>query len=124
MQTGRPRLTTTAAAAMVGELFGVAADDARDLGSERDQAFLVLSGKNAVAARPAEAGPVHRPCGLHDRATTVAVRDGMRDRGVLVGTTGRAGNVLKIRPPLAFTQTEVPVLVDALDRTLAEQPGR
>jgi 4-aminobutyrate aminotransferase-like enzyme len=34
------------------------------------------------------------------------------------------GNVLKVRPPLAFTRTEVPVLVDALDRTLAEQPGR
>ena len=66
-----------------------------------------------------------RPGGRQpDRATTVAVRDGMRDRGVLVGTTGRAGNVLKIRPPLAFTQTEVPVLVDALDRTLAEQPDR
>jgi 4-aminobutyrate aminotransferase-like enzyme len=66
-----------------------------------------------------------RPGGTQpDRATAAAVRDGMRDRGVLVGTTGRAGNVLKIRPPLAFTQTEVPVLVDALDRTLAEQPGR
>ena len=66
-----------------------------------------------------------RPGGRQpDRATAVAVRDGMRDRGVLVGTTGRAGNVLKIRPPLAFTPTEVPVLVDALDRTLAEQPDR
>jgi hypothetical protein len=45
MQTGRPRLTTIAAAA----LFGVAADDARDLGSERDQAFLVLSDGRPVA---------------------------------------------------------------------------
>jgi 4-aminobutyrate aminotransferase-like enzyme len=59
-----------------------------------------------------------------DRTAAVAVRDGMRDRGVLVGTTGLAGNVLKIRPPLAFTQAEVPALVDALDLTLAEQPGR
>ena len=48
LQTGRPRLTTTGAAALLGELFGVAADDARDLGSERDQAFLVLSAGRPV----------------------------------------------------------------------------
>ncbi len=58
MRTGRPRLTTTGAAALLGELFGVAADDARDLGSERDQAFLVLSIGRPVAvlkvSNPAE----------------------------------------------------------------------
>jgi hypothetical protein len=32
--------------------------------------------------------------------------------------------VLKIRPPLAFTDLEVPVFVDALGATLAEQPDR
>ncbi len=66
-----------------------------------------------------------RPGGTQpDRAAAVTVRDCLRGRGVLVGTTGRAGNVLKIRPPLAFTGTEVPVLAGALDATLAEQPGR
>ena len=34
----------------------------------------------------------------------------MRSRGVLVGTSGRHGDVLKIRPPLAFTVDEVPVV--------------
>ena len=48
----------------------------------------------------------------------------MRERGVLVGTTGRAGNVLKIRPPLAFTTAEVPILADALAATLAARPER
>lgn len=67
---------------------------------------------------------VHPGGNQPDRATAVAVRDGMRDRGVLLGTTGRAGNVLKIRPPLAFTDREVPVLAAALDATLSEQPGR
>ncbi|WP_037497979.1 aminotransferase class III-fold pyridoxal phosphate-dependent enzyme [Solirubrobacter soli] len=43
-----------------------------------------------------------------------SVRDRMREAGVLVGTTGRDGNTLKIRPPLAFDETHVPVLVDAL----------
>jgi 4-aminobutyrate aminotransferase-like enzyme len=47
-----------------------------------------------------------------DRAR--AVRDRMRELGVLVGTTGRHGNVLKIRPPLAFDATHVPALIEAL----------
>src|SRR3954451_22126441 len=32
------------------------------------------------------------------------VVEGMRQMGVLIGTTGRAGNVLKIRPPLVFSR--------------------
>lgn len=86
----------------------------------------------AVAARHPAVGDVRgvglavgveivRPGGTQpDRAAAVTVRDRLRGRGVLVGTTGRAGNVLKIRPPLAFTGTEVPVLAGALDATLAE----
>jgi 4-aminobutyrate aminotransferase-like enzyme len=42
----------------------------------------------------------------------------MRHLGVLVGTTGRHGNVLKIRPPLAFDETHVPALTAALARAL------
>jgi 4-aminobutyrate aminotransferase-like enzyme len=55
-----------------------------------------------------------------DGARARAVRDRMRSLGVLVGTTGRPGHVLKVRPPLAFTAAEVPVLARALDRALAE----
>lgn len=44
----------------------------------------------------------------------------MKRNGVLVGTTGAAANVLKVRPPLAFTEREVPVLVDALVGSLHE----
>ena len=52
------------------------------------------------------------------------MRDRLRHHGVLVGTTGRAGNVLKLRPPLAFTAAHVPVLVSALDASLTEtMPG-
>jgi len=43
----------------------------------------------------------------------------MRERGVLVGTTGSAGNILKVRPPLAFTTAEVPVFLEALEGALA-----
>jgi len=49
-----------------------------------------------------------------------AVRDRLRHRGVLVGTTGRHGNILKIRPPLAFTSAHVPTLTAALDEALTE----
>jgi len=39
---------------------------------------------------------------------------------VLVGTSGPFENVLKVRPPLAFTTAEVPLFVAALVETLAE----
>ena len=54
-----------------------------------------------------------------DAALAGAIRDGMRERGVLIGTAGAHGNVLKIRPPLAFTAADVPVVSAALDATLA-----
>jgi len=53
-----------------------------------------------------------------DGARATAVRDRMRHRGVLVGTTGPGGNVLKIRPPLALGEEHVPVLMEALAAAL------
>jgi 4-aminobutyrate aminotransferase-like enzyme len=53
-----------------------------------------------------------------DPVVAAAIRDGLRARGVLVGTTGPHRSVLKVRPPLAFTADEVPVFVDALVETL------
>jgi 4-aminobutyrate aminotransferase-like enzyme/Ser/Thr protein kinase RdoA (MazF antagonist) len=55
-----------------------------------------------------------------DGRAATAIKDGLRARGVLVGTTGRAGNVLKVRPPLAFTADLVPTFVAALIATLDE----
>ena len=57
-----------------------------------------------------------------DAATTRAVKEGLRERGVLVGSCGRRGDVLKVRPPLAFTAAEVPVFAEALEATLAALP--
>ncbi|MEM9380214.1 MAG: aminotransferase class III-fold pyridoxal phosphate-dependent enzyme [Planctomycetota bacterium] len=51
-------------------------------------------------------------------AAYVALR--MRDRGILVGTDGPAGNVLKIKPPLPFSANEMERLVDTLDGVLSE----
>jgi 4-aminobutyrate aminotransferase-like enzyme len=46
------------------------------------------------------------------------VRDELRERGVLVGTTRREKNVLKIRPPLCITADEARTIVHALDAAL------
>ena len=48
------------------------------------------------------------------------VRDGLRRRGVLVGTCGEHCNVLKVRPPLAFAEADIPVFVAALVGALEE----
>lgn len=49
-----------------------------------------------------------------------AVVDGMRERGVLIASTGPGGRVLKIRPPLVIDDSGVDLLVGALDESLAE----
>jgi 4-aminobutyrate aminotransferase-like enzyme/Ser/Thr protein kinase RdoA (MazF antagonist) len=62
-----------------------------------------------------------------DRATTTPdpamadqIKNALRRHGVLVGTTGIHGNVLKVRPPLAFTANEVPVFAAALQAALRD----
>ncbi len=65
-----------------------------------------------------------------DRATrgpagdvAAQVRDQMREQGVLIGTTGRQGNVLKVRPPLCATAQEADLIVDTLDQVLTAVGG-
>jgi 4-aminobutyrate aminotransferase-like enzyme len=48
-----------------------------------------------------------------------AVRDEMRERGVLIGTTRREKNVLKIRPPLCIGPDEAQLIVTTLDEVLS-----
>lgn len=47
-----------------------------------------------------------------------AIKEGLRQRRVLVGSCGPNGNVLKVRPPLAFTESHVPIFAGALEETL------
>ncbi len=49
-----------------------------------------------------------------------AVVNGMRERGVLIGTTGPDSNVLKLRPPLVLASQEADLLVETLDDVLGE----
>ena len=48
-----------------------------------------------------------------------AVVNGMRDRGVLIGSTGPEENVLKIRPPLVIDREDADAIASALDETLS-----
>jgi 4-aminobutyrate aminotransferase-like enzyme len=47
----------------------------------------------------------------------------MRDTGVLIGTEGPAGNVLKIRPPLCFGPQHIRLVLAALAAALAKLPA-
>lgn len=58
--------------------------------------------------------------GAPDGETARAVVDAMRDNGVLIGRVGRHGDVLKIRPPLAFGPEDTPVALDALENSLTQ----
>ena len=52
------------------------------------------------------------------------VTEAMRERGILISTTGPAGNVLKIRPPLVFQREHADLLLQTLDEVLATTVGR
>jgi 4-aminobutyrate aminotransferase-like enzyme/Ser/Thr protein kinase RdoA (MazF antagonist) len=55
---------------------------------------------------------------LESATRAEAAVNGMRERGVLIGRTGRDGNVLKIRPPLVFGDEHSELLVGALSEVL------
>jgi 4-aminobutyrate aminotransferase-like enzyme len=59
-----------------------------------------------------------RPTPATRHAGYVANR--MRDRGVLLSTDGPDNNVLKIKPPLCFTEADADRLADTLDGVLRE----
>jgi 4-aminobutyrate aminotransferase-like enzyme len=63
-----------------------------------------------------------QPAGTEpDREITSRVVNGLRERGVLIGTAGPHGNVLKIRPPLCITAAEIDLLVASLAEVLDQE---
>jgi 4-aminobutyrate aminotransferase-like enzyme len=58
-----------------------------------------------------------------DPATTKEIVEGMRQNGVLIGTTGRHSNILKIRPPLVFQRRHADLLVSTLEEVLQGLAG-
>jgi 4-aminobutyrate aminotransferase-like enzyme len=83
---------------------------------ERLRTAIASLGKRdvvAVRGRGLLAGIQLSSGGLAERVT-----EELRELGILVGLTGRDGAVLKIRPPLVFTDEHSELLLSALDRTL------
>ncbi|HEV7441472.1 MAG TPA: aminotransferase class III-fold pyridoxal phosphate-dependent enzyme [Steroidobacteraceae bacterium] len=66
-----------------------------------------------------------RGCGLMigvevtDRTLTKHLVNSLRDRGVLIGSEGPMGNVLKLRPPMPFRPEHVDFVMDALTAVLS-----
>jgi 4-aminobutyrate aminotransferase-like enzyme len=56
--------------------------------------------------------------GRPDPQRTVRIVEGMRQRGVLIGRTGRERATLKIRPPLIFGDEHSRLLIEELQNTL------
>lgn len=54
-----------------------------------------------------------------DRETARRVVNGMRERGVLISVCGADGNVLKIRPPMVFSMSDVDWFIAELTAVLA-----
>jgi 4-aminobutyrate aminotransferase-like enzyme len=112
-----------------------AIDDERILDNTRETGEHLRAGLRELAARCAQIGDV-RGMGLAtgveivrtgttepDRATAAEIVNGLHDRGVLIGTTGRFENVLKIRPPLVFARGHADRLVETLGDALEQLPA-
>jgi 4-aminobutyrate aminotransferase-like enzyme/Ser/Thr protein kinase RdoA (MazF antagonist) len=68
---------------------------------------------------------------VRDRATlepaaeeAAYVVDRLRERGVLTGTDGPHHNVLKLRPPLVFSEEDADLFLETLDEVLEEDGAR
>ncbi len=57
---------------------------------------------------------------LRDSPLATKIVNDMRRRGVLIGSTGPKGEVLKIRPPLVCSYHHVDIIVEALHESLEE----
>ncbi|HXQ15953.1 MAG TPA: aspartate aminotransferase family protein [Caulobacteraceae bacterium] len=58
-----------------------------------------------------------------DAALAAEVCNRLKDRGFLTAPAGAFGNVVKIRPPLVFSQGDAEAFLDAFDATVAELHG-
>jgi 4-aminobutyrate aminotransferase-like enzyme len=96
--------------AALGQGLKALADEVPDLGAVRGTGLFF--GVDVVR----RSGNGKQP----DAARASAIVNRMRQRGVLIGATGCAGNVLKIRPPLPFKPEHVDFLLERLRDAVLE----
>ena len=120
--------------AAVGKAVIEVIEDEGLLRNARDTGAYLEAGLRELAARHESIGEVHG-CGLFwglDMVADPATREPLAAaeirrlgslvvaRGAITGTSGRFGQVLKLRPPLPFSRGEVDILLAALDGALQE----
>lgn len=84
--------------------------------ADRCPAIAEIRGAGLFLGVELRANPVS---GLVGPAETRRVVNGMCRRGVLIGSTGRHGDVLKIRSPLTFEMQHADLLLDTLEQALS-----
>jgi 4-aminobutyrate aminotransferase-like enzyme len=98
---------------------------AAEVGAYLRQGLEALSERHPIIGNVRGKGLFHGVELVADRetrepATAVArnLPDRLREEGILIGLSGRLGNVLKVRPPLVFSRENADLLVETLDRVL------
>ena len=99
-------------------------ENARRVGAHLQAGLAALGDKHAMIGSPRGRGLfagvpfVDGGDGETPAAAAKAAVNGMRERGVLIGRTGRHDHVLKVRPPMPFSAADADQLLAALDETL------
>lgn len=81
---------------------------------ERHASISAVRGRGLLLGMELVHGSDREP----DPELTAKVLDAVRDRGVLIGSTGPDDNVLKVRPPLVVRRAEADLIVAAIDDAL------
>jgi 4-aminobutyrate aminotransferase-like enzyme len=92
-------------AAKTGAVFAEALRNTNELGAIRAAGLMI-----AVDVVNGDGSPDAKQC--------LRIVNGLRDHGVLISASGKAGHTLKIRPPLTFNQTHVDLFMDRLRKVL------
>jgi 4-aminobutyrate aminotransferase-like enzyme/Ser/Thr protein kinase RdoA (MazF antagonist) len=95
------------------------------IGNDLRERLLELSDDYPALGEPHGAGllvglDILNTDGSPDKERARRIMNHMRQNNVLIGVTGPNGNVLKIRPPLVFSQEHVEILVATLVKALEE----
>lgn len=61
-----------------------------------------------------------RSSGTPDPVTAARMVNSLRQRHVLTSASGPRGNVLKVRPPMVFRETDATRFLEVFDEVLAE----
>lgn len=104
-------------------------ENARDVGDYAREGLRDLAGRHDCIGDVRGSGLFFGAELVLDRATrdpatdfTKRVANGMRQNGILLNFLGIHYNALKIRPPLPFSRDNADLMLETLDRVLAETP--